>query len=44
MSSIGLALQTRTFRSLRHHRNYRLFFAGQVVSLAGSWMQSVALA
>ena len=44
MSSIGLALQTRTFRSLRHHRNYRLFFAGQVVSLAGSWMQNVALA
>jgi MFS family permease len=24
------------------HRNYRLFFAGQFVSLSGSWMQSVA--
>jgi MFS family permease len=34
----------RTFRSLRRHRNYRLFFAGQVVSVAGSWMQNVALA
>jgi MFS family permease len=33
-----------TFRSLRRHRNYRIFFAGQVVSLAGSWMQNVALA
>jgi MFS family permease len=28
-------------RSLRH-RNLRLFFAGQTVSLVGSWMQSVA--
>jgi MFS family permease len=24
------------------HRNYRLFFAGQAVSLAGTWMQQVA--
>ncbi len=30
-------------RALRH-RNYRLFFGGQAVSLAGSWMQSVAQA
>lgn len=30
------------FRSLRH-RNYRLFFSGQSVSLIGSWMQRVAL-
>ena len=30
-------------RSLRH-RNYRLFFAGQLVSLPGTWMQSVAQA
>src|SRR5512138_2667100 len=28
-------------RSLRH-RNLRLFFSGQAVSLAGTWMQSVA--
>jgi MFS family permease len=33
-----------TFRSLRRHRNYRLFFAGQVISLAGTWMQNIALA
>src|SRR5579883_2479566 len=25
-----------------HHRNYRLFFAGQFVSLAGTWMTNVA--
>lgn len=30
-----------TFRALRH-RNFRLFFAGQFVSLIGTWMQSVA--
>jgi len=44
VSTLSFALQTRTFRSLRKHHNYRLFFAGQVVSLAGSWMQNVALA
>ena len=44
MSSVTFAFRTRTFRSLRRHHNYRLFFAGQVVSLAGSWMQNVALA
>ena len=32
-----------TFRALRH-RNYRLFFFGQLVSLIGTWMQSVAQA
>jgi MFS family permease len=30
------------FRSL-HHRNYRLFFGGQSVSLIGTWMQRIAL-
>ncbi|HLE98616.1 MAG TPA: MFS transporter [Gaiellaceae bacterium] len=44
MTTIALALRTRTFRSLRAHRNFRIFFAGQVVSLAGTWMQNVALA
>ena len=44
MSTLSLALRARTFRSLRRHHNYRLFFAGQVVSLAGSWMQNIALA
>jgi MFS family permease len=33
----------RVFRALRH-RNFRLFFAGQIVSLTGSWMQQMALA
>ena len=27
-----------------HHRNYRLFFGGQAISLIGTWMQSVAQA
>ena len=36
-SPTALALLT-VFR----HRNYRLFFAGQLVSLMGTWMQSVA--
>jgi MFS family permease len=31
-----------TFASLRH-RNFRLFYGGQTISLLGSWMQSVAL-
>ena len=44
MTTLALALRTRTFRSLGNHRNYRIFFAGQLVSLAGSWMQNVALA
>jgi len=30
------------FRALRH-RNYRLFFAGQTISLIGTWMQQVAI-
>jgi MFS family permease len=39
-----LALNARTFASLRRHRNYRLYFAGQVISLSGTWMQQIALA
>ncbi len=34
----------KTFASLRHHRNYRLFFVGQLTSVAGTWMQNIALA
>jgi MFS family permease len=30
-----------TFRSLRH-RNFQLYFGGQLISIAGTWMQSVA--
>ena len=44
MTTIAFALRARTFRSLRRHRNYRIFFSGQLVSLAGTWMQNVALA
>ncbi len=32
-----------TFRALRH-RNYRLFYTGQTISLSGTWMQTVAQA
>jgi MFS family permease len=39
----ALATLRRTFRSLST-RNYRIFIAGQVVSLSGTWMQSVAQA
>jgi len=35
---------SRTFASLTRHRNYRLYFAGQVISLIGTWMQNVAQA
>ena len=37
-SSRGL---THSFRALRH-RNYRYFIGGQIVSLSGTWMQTVA--
>ena len=33
----------QTFRALRH-RNFRLFVAGQIVSLVGTWMQNVSQA
>ena len=33
----------RITSSLANHRNYRLFFVGQMVSLTGTWMQDVAL-
>ncbi len=35
-------LKTQTFRSLRH-RNFKLFFFGQIISLPGNWIQSIAL-
>jgi len=34
-------LWRKTFASLRH-RNYRLFFGGQLISLIGTWMQNTA--
>jgi MFS family permease len=39
-----LRAQRRTWSSLRKHRNYRLFFSGQVVSVTGTWMQNIAAA
>lgn len=36
----GSALNT-TFSALKH-RNYQLFFAGQLISLIGTWMQNVS--
>jgi MFS family permease len=30
-----------TFRALRH-RNFQLFFSGQLISLVGTWMQTIA--
>ena len=52
ISSSGVIVQERTqperridptkaFSSLRH-RNYHLFFTGQLISLIGTWMQNVA--
>ena len=39
----GISSQIKTvFRSLQH-RNYRLFFGGQSISLIGTWMQRIAL-
>src|SRR6187399_1977723 len=39
---VGKVSLRDTFRALRH-RNYRLFFYGQLVSLIGTWMQSTAM-
>jgi MFS family permease len=36
-------LNSATLRALRH-RNFQLFFAGQLISLIGTWMQQVAQA
>src|SRR2546423_11784648 len=44
MTQTLLRLNRRTFASLRKHRNYRLFFAGQMISLPGTWMQRIAQA
>src|ERR1700675_3481077 len=47
-SSIPLAPENRSrardmVRSLRH-RNFQLFFSGQLISLVGTWMQNIAQA
>ena len=43
MTAAPPGLLRRTFRALRLY-NYRLFFVSQVVSMSGTWMQSVAQA
>jgi len=37
-----MRLQPRQVLSSLRQRNYRLFFFGQLVSVAGTWMQTVA--
>jgi len=44
MSTAVQAGRGRTFASVRRHRNYRLWFTGQVVSVTGTWVQNVAQA
>ena len=44
MTAAILRAGARTFLSVRKHRNYRLFFTGQVISNTGTWMQRVAQA
>ncbi len=41
MTNVGLAVH-RTFHAVHHSRNFRLFFAGQAVSVTGTWVQYVA--
>ena len=43
MGNDKLQLFTSIVRALRH-RNFRLFFSGQSISLIGTWMQRVAVA
>src|SRR5579859_837423 len=39
----GLHVMARAFTALRH-RNFRLFWFGQLISLIGTWMQSIGQA
>ena len=41
MTEPARAMFADRFRALRH-RNFRLFWSGQIVSVIGTWMQSVA--
>jgi len=43
LSSAAARAAEGTFRSLRH-RNFQLYFGGQLISVAGTWMQAVAQA
>ncbi len=42
-SAAALSRLATTLRALRH-RNFQLFFSGQLISLIGTWMQTVAQA
>jgi len=44
VSAVQSLRHARTFDSLRKHRNYRLYFGGQVISVTGTWVQNVAQA
>ena len=39
----GLAFGGASLLAVFRHRNYRLFFTGQLISLMGSWMQNTAM-
>jgi MFS family permease len=39
----AVARSSNPFRVLQTHRNYRLFWSGQTLSLVGSWMQTMAV-
>jgi MFS family permease len=43
LKAASLPKWATTLRALRH-RNFQLFFSGQLISLTGTWMQSVAQA
>src|SRR5580704_616157 len=38
---VGQGRAAAVFRALKH-RNFQLFFGGQIISLVGTWMQTVA--
>jgi MFS family permease len=44
VADLGSASSALALLQVFRHRNYRLFFAGQLVSLMGTWMQTVAQA
>src|SRR5918992_2602935 len=35
-------MSSNPFRALQQHKNFRLFWFGQTLSLVGSWMQTMA--
>jgi len=41
-SHVPSATSLNPFRTLQRHRNFRLFWLGQTLSLIGTWMQSMA--